>query len=182
LENKQNDLDGLEHSIDSPGTEALKRFRLIFKAVQQHAQWLEKTCGLSNAQLWALWEISQNPGMRPTELAKAMSIHQSTASNLLEKMAKKGLVKRERISEDQRVVSLFLADPGRNILASAPMPARGILQDALFALPNSTLISLSESLDELIKAMGIEVADAAMEPLVAPAKPRGKVDASFSPN
>lgn len=167
---------------DSPGAEALKRFRLIFKAVQQHAQWLEKTCGLSNAQLWALWEISQNAGMRPTELAKAMSIHQSTASNLLEKMSRKGLIKRARISEDQRVVSLFLTDPGRSILASAPVPARGILQDALFALPGGTLVSLAENLDELIKAMGIEDAGAAMEPLVVPAKPRKKTGASLSPD
>ncbi|MCX7109557.1 MAG: MarR family transcriptional regulator [Proteobacteria bacterium] len=145
--------------------EVLKRFRVIFKAVQQHAQWVETCCGLSNAQLWVLWEISQTPGLRVTELAEAMSIHQSTASNLLDKLGKKGLIRRERINEDQRVVSLFLTDSGQEMLVQAPQPARGILQDALFSLPDGTLTSLEGNLDELIGMMDIEDENAAMQPL-----------------
>ena len=159
----------------------LKRFRLIFKAVQQHAHWVEKNCGLSNAQLWVVWELAQNPGIRLTELAKIMTIHQSTASNLLEKLVKKGLVRREKRSEDQRVVSLFLTEAGLQVLASAPKPARGILQHALFNLPDTTLVSLAKNLDELIEAMGIRDDAAAMQPLAVLAKnPAGKPPAQSS--
>ena len=70
--------------------EALKRFRLVFKAIQQHSQWVEIQCGLTSAQLWMMSELSKSPGLKVTELAAAMSIHHSTACSLLDKLAKKG--------------------------------------------------------------------------------------------
>jgi len=145
--------------------EVLKRFRLIFKAVQQHSQWVETRCGVTSAQLWALWELSHSPGMRVSDLAKAMSIHHSTASNMLDKLAKKGLVRRERVSEDQRVVTLQLTQEGLGVVGQAPMPAQGILQHALFQLPEAALQCLAKDLDALIKAMEIKDEEAALQPL-----------------
>ena len=152
--------------------EVLKRFRLIFKEVQQHSQWVETTCGVSSAQLWAMWELSQCPGLRVTSLAKAMSIHQSTASNLVEKLARKGLLRRERLGRDQRVVSLFLTEAGSETLRLAPPPARGILQHALFNLPEDSLRALGDNLDLLVEAMGITDEEAAMQPMKPLAKAR----------
>ena len=145
--------------------EVLKQFRLIFKAVQQHSQWVETRCGVTSAQLWAMWELSRNPGLRVTDLAKAMSIHHSTASNMLDKLAKKGLIKRERVSEDQRVVTLNLSQEGVDLLEQAPSPAQGILQHALFCLPEAVLQSLAKDLDALVKEMEIKDDEAAMQPL-----------------
>ncbi|QSA97476.1 MarR family winged helix-turn-helix transcriptional regulator [Methylococcus sp. EFPC2] len=157
-------------TVDAPDSsawayEVLKRFRLIFKAVQQHSQWVETRCGVTSAQLWALWELSRSPGLRVTELAKAMSIHHSTASNLLDKLAKKGLIRRERVSEDQRVVTVTLTPEGRELIGQAPAPAQGILQHALFCLPDAVLHSLAKDLDALVKAMELNDDEAAMEPL-----------------
>lgn len=148
-----------------PPQQALRRFRLIFKAIQQHSQWVESHCGVSSAQLWALWEMADKPGIRVTELAENMSIHQSTASNLLLKLTKKGLAKRERDHQDQRVVSLYLTDAGREILTKNQTPARGILQHALFQLPEAVLGDIVRNLDILIGEMNISDRDAEMEPL-----------------
>lgn len=145
--------------------EVLKRFRLIFKAVQQHSQWVETRCGVTSPQLWALWELSLTPGMRVSDLAKVMSIHHSTASNMLDKLAKKGLVRRERASEDQRVVTLQLTQEGVETVMQAPLPAQGILQHALFQLPEAALQCLAKDLDALIKAMKIRDDAAALQPL-----------------
>jgi len=145
--------------------EVLKRFRLIFKAVQQHSQWVETLCGVTSAQLWAMWELSRSPGLRVSDLAKAMSIHQSTASNLLDKLAKKGFVKRERVSEDQRVVTLSLTQEGLDVIGQAPAPAQGILQHALFQLPEAALQCLAKDLDALINEMEIKDDEAASQPL-----------------
>jgi DNA-binding MarR family transcriptional regulator len=162
------DSDSSSPLIQDKGVDVLKRFRLIFRAIQRYSQLVETSCGLSNAQLWAIWaiwEISQHPGIRVTELAKAMSIHQSTASNLLEKLVKKGMIRKNRISEDQRIVSLFITDDGMRALVLSPKPARGILQDALFNMSDSTLSTLACNLDELIDVMGIDDDSAAMQPI-----------------
>jgi len=146
--------------------EVLKRFRLVFKAAQQHANRIESYSGISNAQLWAIWEISQNPGIRVTELAQALSIHQTTASNMLEKLCKNGLIIRERMNEDDlRVVSLRLTDSGQQLLVNSPKPPQGVLQNALFNLPDHTLISLERNLDELIQMMNGTDPNAQMRPL-----------------
>lgn len=147
--------------------QALQRFRLIFRAVQRHSMWVETNCGVSSAQLWILWEVSNRPGLRVTDLAETMSIHQSTASNLLEKLVRKGLVKRERIHRDQRIVSLTLTEAGVETLRQVSSPARGILQHALFSLPEEVLRSLTGNLDALIDAMGTldEDEQAAMQPI-----------------
>jgi DNA-binding MarR family transcriptional regulator len=145
--------------------EVLKQFRLIFKAVQQHSQWVETHCGVTSAQLWALWELSKSPGLKVTELAKAISIHHSTASNMLDKLENKGLIVRERTSQDQRVVTLMLTPSGVELLNQVASPPQGILQHALFDLPENTLKSLAQNLAVLVKQMEIKDDEAAMLPI-----------------
>lgn len=145
--------------------EVLKQFRLIFRAVQQHSQWVESQCGVSNAQLWIMLELSKKPGLKVTELAKILSIHHSTASNLLNKLAEKGLIRRERVNIDQRVVTLKLTQEGIDLLKQAPSPPQGILQHALFELSDNTLKGLSKHLNALIIEMNIFDDEAAMQPI-----------------
>ena len=105
----------------------VQQFRIIFRSIQDHSRWVERQCGVSAAQLWAMFELSAHPGIRVSELSKALSIHQSTASNMLDKLEKKGLVARKRKSSDQRVVRLYLTDKGAELVAPAPRPAHGAL-------------------------------------------------------
>ncbi len=90
----------------------LKDFRIIFRSVQAHSRWVEKESGLSAAQLWMMWELFNEPGLTVSGLAKVLSIHQSTCSNMLDKIQKKELVYRERCTADQRIVRLYLTEKG----------------------------------------------------------------------
>lgn len=137
-----------------PANEALRQFRLIFGAVRQHFQAVEKACGVSGAQVWAMAALRDSPGLKVSQLARALSIHASTASNLLDKMEKAGMVRRERGTEDQRVVRLYLTPAGEAALARAPRPLTGILTHALGNLPPETLARLNQDLAELIAQMG----------------------------
>lgn len=134
-------------------SEALRQFRVIFGAVRQHYQDVEKACGVSGAQIWALSALRDTPGMKVSELAQALSIHASTASNLLDKIEKAGLIRRERNSTDQRVVRLYLTDAGMQVVKDAPRPLTGILIHALSSLPETTLARLNDDLHQLIAQM-----------------------------
>jgi len=136
---------------DTPGAaEALRQFRVIFGSVRQHFQAVEKACGVSGAQIWALAVLRDKPGLKVSELARDMSIRASTASNLLDKVEKAGLIRRERNSEDQRVVRLYLTDDGADRLAAAPQPITGLLTHALSKLDPSVLTRLNQDLATLI--------------------------------
>ena len=134
--------------------EALRQFRVIFGAVRQHFQSVERACGVSGAQVWALAAVRDQPGLKVSELARAMSIHASTASNLLDKIETAGLVRRERSSTDQRVVQLYLTEAGVARLADAPEPLTGLLPHALGQLPDDALDRLNQDLSAVIAQMG----------------------------
>ncbi len=128
---------------------ALMKFRLVINSTKRHFSWVERNCGISGAQLWALWEIQRSPGLRVSALAKAMAMHQTTVSNLVDKLSKAKLVERTRLARDQRVVTLTLTVAGERMVARAPRPARGMLAEALHHLPEREL----EMLDELLKSL-----------------------------
>ncbi|MBU1222498.1 MAG: MarR family transcriptional regulator [Gammaproteobacteria bacterium] len=153
------------NSTPDAAREALRQFRVIFGAVRQHFKAIEKACGVSGAQIWAMAALRQTPGMKVSELAQALSIHPSTASNLLDKIEKAGLIRRERNSVDQRVVKLYLTAAGDKALEKAPQPLTGILTHALGQLPDDALTRLNQDLAALIAQMGAINTKDAQKPL-----------------
>ncbi|OGI58953.1 MAG: hypothetical protein A2V58_07555 [Candidatus Muproteobacteria bacterium RBG_19FT_COMBO_61_10] len=145
--------------------EALQKFRIVFSSVKKHFREVEALCGVSGVHLWAIAEISRNPGMRVTELAQSLSIHQSTASNLLGEIEKMGFVKKQRSKDDQRVVRLYLTKKGDSLVARAPKPMTGVLSDALQRLPDKELLTLNANMDALISLMQHKDRSAAARPL-----------------
>jgi len=168
-ENKQ----PVHTSPEAPATDSreerarmiLQTLRIVFRSVQAHSRWVEKQCGVSATQLWALWELFAEPGQNLAQLGAALSIHPSTASNLIDKLRKKGLVRKQRSGPDQRVVRLFITPAGSELLALAPRPAQGALIDALRRLPDQSLIQIGDGLVDLLAAMRIKDASAALQPL-----------------
>lgn len=133
----------------------LRQFRELFRVSQQHFQRIEATCGVSGAQLWALCEIHDAPGMTVSDIAKKLSIHLSTASNLLDKLQTRNLVKRERASTDQRVVRVFVTREGMKVLKRAPGPVEGVIPDALQKMPERALTRLHADLERVLELASI---------------------------
>jgi DNA-binding MarR family transcriptional regulator len=134
--------------------EVLRQFRIIFKSVRRHFLSIEQAIGVSGSQLWAASTIDEHPGIRVTDLAKAMSVHQTTTSNLVEKLVELGFVTRQRSPIDNRAVQLFITDLGKEKLKGAPGPVSGLLPDALGKLPYSTLVCMHSNLGVLLAQMG----------------------------
>lgn len=146
--------------------EVLKQFRVVFRSVRKHFQSVEKELGISGAQLWALSEVQSKPGLTLAELATAMSLHQSTTSNLLEKLIVAQLVEKKRSSQDGRSIRIFPTHKGGGELAKAPLPFKGLLPDALERMPEQDLRGLYEALSLLLATMNqIEPEAAETNPL-----------------
>ena len=152
---------------DTPGNAdaVLRQFRVIFRSVKKHFQVIEKQCGIGGSQLWALAAVSARPGIRVTELARELSIHQSTTSNLIEQMTRLDLLRRERDSVDQRVVRLHPTERGAALLARAPQPLIGVLPDALAQLDATDVAALQASLARLLQVMRVRDESAEHVPL-----------------
>jgi DNA-binding MarR family transcriptional regulator len=140
--------------------------RIVVRTIHAHSRWVEKQCGVSSVQLWAMWELFETPGQKVSELSRSLSIHQSTASNMLDKMEEKKLIRRDRSGPDQRVVRLFLTKKGSELLSVAPRPAQGAVQDALKRMSDHELEFLKKGLDALIGHMTVSEEGAGLKPIL----------------
>ncbi|MFY9330007.1 MAG: MarR family transcriptional regulator [Georgfuchsia sp.] len=130
--------------------EVLLKFRVIFNSIKKHYRWIEEQTGVNGAQLWFLAMVVETPGIRVKDVAKMLAIHQSTASNLVDRLVSQGLIRRVRSDEDQRVVHLFPKPEGKKLIKQAPKPLRGVLLDALGGMESADLIQLNLQLTTLV--------------------------------
>lgn len=143
----------------TPGEDAvrvLRRFRQVFNAVKTHFQRVERQAGIGGAQLWALSVAGARPGLGIGELALAMDVHQSTASNLVKALVQADLLEARREGADRRAVQLHLRPAGQALLAAAPGPFAGVLPDALSQLDPETLRRLDQDLGRLLSLLATD--------------------------
>lgn len=143
----------------------LKKFRLIYGSVRQHFREIEQVCGVSGSQLWILQEIVKTPGIGVSELAERLAIHQSTCSQLVEKLTQRDLVTKERSQTDQRRVGLIASAIASELVSNSPGPAEGVLPDALMAVPVDTLRQLDAALSQVIAQLSLRDERFADKPL-----------------
>lgn len=146
--------------------QVLRHFRSVFNAIKTHFQQVEKQAGIGGAQVWALSTIMAQPGLGMNDLALAMDIHQTTASNLVKNLLKLGLVKAEKNGLDKRAVQLYILPAAHGLLDKVPGPFSGVLPKALSELNPQTLQRLEQDLGQLLKLLNPEE-KAAKTPLAA---------------
>jgi len=144
----------------------LQEFRMIVGSARRHDAEVRRIAGISGSQLWALSEIARTDGMRVNDLAERMALHQTTASNLINALVERNLVRRGRDDSDQRVVRLHLTTEGKKKLLRAPGPYAGLLVDALRHLKAPELRRLNQALRVLTKVLRDTATDAAGQTLM----------------
>jgi DNA-binding MarR family transcriptional regulator len=145
--------------------QVLKKFRIIYGSVRQHFRDVEQTCGVTGSQMWIMQEVANTPGIGVSELADKLSIHQSTCSQLVEKLVVRKLIDKVRSKEDQRRVGLRLTEEASKLMKTAPGPTEGILPEALSTLPTATIQALDASLEKVIELLQIRDDKLAEKPL-----------------
>lgn len=133
----------------------LKKFRIIYGSVRQQFSEVEQTCGVTGSQLWIIKEVANTPGIGISVLAERLSIHQSTCSQLVEKLASRKLVIKKRSNKDQRRIGLRLTAKAVKLAKLAPGPAQGLLPETLSALSAKTIENLDLSLEQVIRQLQV---------------------------
>jgi DNA-binding MarR family transcriptional regulator len=95
-------------------TDVITRLRRVLRSsVRSDYPWET----LPMAQVEILQRLSEEPGLRVSELAKRHRLAPNTVSTLLQQMVLADLVTRVTEAEDRRAVSLYLTDLGRASIA-----------------------------------------------------------------
>ncbi|HIU42474.1 MAG TPA: MarR family transcriptional regulator [Candidatus Egerieicola faecale] len=84
---------------------------LIWRRMEASAS----ACGISGSQGQVLLFILRNPTVYQKDLEKAFHLRPSTATGLLKRMEKNGLLRRESCTEDARLKQLIPTQRGREL-------------------------------------------------------------------
>ena len=94
--------------------------RRIIRAIDLRSRFLVTHYGLTGPQLGVLKELSVRDGVSVGELTASVHLSQATVTGILDRLAKRGLVRRHRSPQDRRRVRVWLTEAGRKLLADAP--------------------------------------------------------------
>lgn len=102
--------------------EVLVALRRLIRATDLHSKHLVKIAGLTASQVLILQAIERHQQATPSQLAKEISLSQATVTSIVDRLAERGLITRERSQQDRRRVYLRLTEQGLTVLEQAPAP------------------------------------------------------------
>jgi len=102
--------------------QVLTSIRRVIRATDLHSKRLAKTSGLTAPQILLLQAIRKLEGSTIGQLANEVSLSQATVTNILDRLEKRELVRRERSTVDKRKVHVHLTEQGYEVLIDAPIP------------------------------------------------------------
>jgi DNA-binding MarR family transcriptional regulator len=121
------------------------------RAMRRAARAADPALGLSVAQLELLSCMAENPGIRPSQLARMLRLAPSSVATLLGGLQSAGYVTRTRGGPgagrvgDRRTVSLDLSDDGAAAVTRWHRVNEEIIQAALAALPRRDRATLRDA-------------------------------------
>ena len=86
---------------------------------------------LTYVQWLPLYKLVMDEGNTMASLARDLAIDPGSMTRSLDRLAAKGLLRRERSSEDRRVMHLVLTDEGRNVAKEVPAVLAQVLNGHL---------------------------------------------------
>ena len=134
--------------------------RKVIRATDLHSKYLAKNTGLTTAQLLILQSIQNMGEVSIGEISKKISLSQATVTSILDRLADKGLVYRERSTEDKRKVHAYLTEDAVALIKDAPAPLQEQFTKQFEALNDWEQSMMISSLQRIAQMMDAEDIDA----------------------
>lgn len=130
--------------------------RLVAKVVRQHGREILSQFDITPPQFDALLVVANHEGITMGELCQRMYLACSTATDLIDRMERAGLLERVRDPQDRRVVRLKVRPRGQEILNAVLEARRQYLAGVLRRLDDQELEDLTRRLRQLYGLMAGE--------------------------
>jgi len=141
--------------------EVLIALRRIIRAIDLQSKSLMQRSGLTGPQLLLLQAVARMGEETAGNLAKEISLSQGTVTSILDRLERRGLIRRVRGDSDKRKVFVSLSDHGREVLALSPT----LLQEhfirsfqGLKEWEQSLVVSTLQRVAEMMQAQDLDAA------------------------
>jgi len=138
----------------------LLALRRIIRAVDLRSRQLSTTYGITAPQLVCLMALAEREPLSVSAIARQVHLSASTVIGILDRLATKDLVVRQRDEVDRRLVYARLTDQGRQVVADHPSPLSDRLATAMDLLEEKELAGIVQALEQVVRLMEAEDIDA----------------------
>jgi len=111
--------------------QVIAALRRIVRAIDLHSHQLVERFGVTGPQLIALKELSRLGTVPVGVLARAVQVSHPTMTGVLDRLERRGLVRRAEDTRDRRRVVVAVTPAGLELLAEAPSPLQERFRSAL---------------------------------------------------
>ena len=129
--------------------------RRLVRALRASSDASRRDFGVSTAQLFVLRQIAAMPGCSMGELAERTRTTQSSVSEVVARLVRRGLVSRQAAREDRRRAELSLTPKGRTLLERARTTLQERLLEGLESLDDDARLALASGLESWLAAAGL---------------------------
>ena len=113
--------------------------------------------GVSMAQVHIMYTVERQGGMTMSQLADVLSVSDSNATGMIDRMEERGFVARDRVPEDRRVVVVKVTDAGKRLLGEVDALSDEILRSVLDRLDPGQLVGVGQAVADLRAAVDATV-------------------------
>ncbi|HHY95303.1 MAG TPA: MarR family transcriptional regulator [Firmicutes bacterium] len=134
--------------------------RLVANVVRKRGRDILSDFDITPPQFQALLVVADEEGITMGELCQRMYLACSTATDLIDRMEKAGLVSRERDQQDRRVIRLQVSPRGHEIMKSVLEARRRYLEGVLAHMDPGEINALTRSLQQVHQLMSKDMVPA----------------------
>ena len=140
--------------------ELLIGLRKITQAIDLHSRHLLKTVGITSPQLVILYELSQFKSLSVSELSRLVSLSLGTVTQILTRLEKRGLIKKQKSDEDKRRSLISITQNGSQLLNNAPSPLQERFSELFHSLEDWEQLMILCSIKRVVNLMSAEEIEA----------------------
>lgn len=119
----------------------------LFKAKEE---WQLESTGLSGKELYVLEHIRDENPWRFNDFAENYRIKPSTLTGIIERLEKKGLVKRERDTADRKAVYLHATSQGKEVIQKHIEEDQSFFDSMLLVLESDERIQFMQMVKKMV--------------------------------
>lgn len=141
----------------------LGSLRRIIRAVDLYSRYLALRYSLTGPQLVCVRHLLRFGPTAPGTLARRISLSPATITGIVDRLEKRGLVTRERSTDDKRKVEIALTEEGHELVKQMPPPLHETFSRRLDTLPVEEQEEIDRVLTKIVDMM--EAHDFASAPI-----------------
>jgi DNA-binding MarR family transcriptional regulator len=149
--------------IDALSLQIIKLLRQIAREMDKHSKYIFESYNITVPQLICMSEIYEHGPISLGALTRIVSLNNSTVTGIIDRLEKRNLVKRTRISKDRRQIHVEITDAGIQFIHQAPMPFQQRFIERLKTFDEEKVRQLLWALETLVDLLGSESVRAASD-------------------